>query len=302
MGKPWAVLAVAVAVGGAAEAQGPPPGATRPAATVTAVAVYQAPADLDGGGRLEVTRVRVGGELSQPVGPGRSVSVGAFFEQEAFDFAGGPAPGGGAAPWGTVTRVGASLGVSGPGPGTWRLALRPTVESSREDGAGWGGSATWGGVGLAFRSFGPRLVLGLGLAVRHGLGSTWWFPVPVLRWQVTEGLTLVSGRPGAAAGPAGVELQGQVAPGWELAGGAGYRSSRFRLDGDGPAPGGVGEVRGVPVWGRLTRRFGERGSIDLAAGWVLGGRVELRDDQGHEVARDRGGPAPFAGLSGSVRF
>jgi hypothetical protein len=89
----------------------------------------------------------------------------------------------------------------------------------------------------------------------------------------------------------------------KVAGGAAYRSLRFRLDRDLPAaPGGIGEYSGVIGFGRLSYRFSPNVSLDLHAGGVFGTSVKLQDARGNALVSEDAKTAPIAALTLRARF
>jgi hypothetical protein len=92
-----------------------------------------------------------------------------------------------------------------------------------------------------------------------------------------------------------------VSDGWDLGVGGAYRSIRFRLDDEGVAPDGVGEVRAIPAWFRLSHRRGPV-TLDAHAGVVLGGKLSVEDERGGSPASANYDQAPFAALRFQARF
>ena len=89
---------------------------------------------------------------------------------------------------------------------------------------------------------------------------------------------------------------------WEIAGGATYREYRFRLQGDGPTPDGIGRNQGIPVFARLTRKLGTQGRIDLYAGAIAGGELRVLNANGSTAASSDYKVAPLLGLTAALNF
>lgn len=269
--------------------------------SLSAATLHQFNSKLRGGGDLADTRylVRLGvnSALTDTVEAGLDLS----YELDDYRFS-GPSLSGGDSPWGDIHTLGLGGRVSyrlAPG---WSLLAMPSLKISREEGAAWDDAVTYGGVLLLNRRFGPALTIGIGAGGFSNLESVTVIPLAVVNWQITDRLRLGNPRRPGPTGPAGMELSCRLNDDWEMATGAAYRLSRFRLDKSGTAPDGVGEERSVPVWGRISWRLDRHLHLDLVAGALLAGRVAVEDSGGHELAADRYDPAPLISLAGTYRF
>ena len=65
---------------------------------------------------------------------------------------------------------------------------------------------------------------------------------------------------------------------------------------------GLGRNSGIPVFAKLTHKFGPAAQIDLYAGVVANGRLRVLDSQGNTVQQSDYGTAPLIALSGSFSF
>jgi len=232
----------------------------------------------------------------------RSVSLALGYGFDGFRFSGA---GGLAAlrPWKTVHTFGASL------PGRWGLDERwtllaiPMARVAAEDGATVKDAWLGGGiVGFTYR-FGDRLMLGPGIGVMTEIEDTpSVFPVLLVEWKITEKLRLATGRGvGATLGP-GLALSYAATRKWSFSLGGRYERLRFRLDGDGPSPNGVGEGRSFPLYTSVTYGFFPVWSVSLLAGVQLAEEQRLEGPQGNLIAREFYDPAPFVGLGFGARF
>jgi hypothetical protein len=185
--------------------------------------------------------------------------------------------------------------------GGWRLTATPSAELSGESGAGWGNALAYGAVLSAGKRVGDTLTLGIGAGVFYRLEEVRVFPYLVVDWRITERLRLSNPLRAGPTGPAGLELVRSLPGGWETGIGGAYRSIRFRLDDEGAAPAGVGEVRAIPAWFRLSHRTGPF-LVDAYAGAVLGGKLSVENGQGDGLGSGTYDPAPFAALRLQARF
>jgi hypothetical protein len=296
------ILIIALATAAAAQEGRPQPPESRtgPSFAVNAIPVFQFPAKLDGGGEFRATRYAFPLDLSKRIDGTRDLGLSLFYDYEDYDFE-GPTAIAGPAPWNTVHRIGVGIPYAQRLEGGWRLSVTPSAEFSRESGAGWGSALQYGGVVSAGKRVGDTLTLGVGAGVFYRLEEVSVFPYLVVDWRITERVRLSNPLRAGPTGPAGLELVCAVSGGWDAGFGGAYRSIRFRLDDEGVAPGGVGEVRAVPAWFRLSHRKGPF-LVDAYAGAVFGGRLSVENGQGEESGSWSYDPAPFAALRIQARF
>jgi hypothetical protein len=209
---------------------------------------------------------------------------------------------GGLAPWSAVYRGGLALPYSVTTDGGWRWSVTPTVEYAGESGAKFSDSLEYGASVVAARAIRPDLTLGLGVGVYYRIEETSAFPFVMIDWRITDRLRLSNPTPGGPSGPAGLELKYALDSGWEVGLGAAYRSDRFRLDRDGPFPGGVGEQRAVPVLASIGRQLSDGLSLRLYAGVAVGSKLRVEDEDGRRLYDEDRDPAGMVGLLVSGRF
>jgi len=214
----------------------------------------------------------------------------------------GPTAFNGRGPWSSIETP--ALGLSfyySPTP-EWRLGFVPTVEWSGESGAGTGGTATYGAVMSAARRFSKDLTLGLGAGVFRQIDQTKVFPYLIVNWNITDRLRLSNPLPAGPSGGAGLELSYALTEKWTLAGGGAYRSYRFRLNDTGPVPGGIGQNKFIPFFGRLSYQIAPSTRVDLYAAATVGGNLSVVDSNGNMPYSDSYKTGVAAALSLSHRF
>lgn len=281
-----------------ASAQGLPPGTTISRASLFGLAQFDT--DLDRGGSFSWAGVAAKGELLHQFTPQLAAGISLRYEYEDWRFS-DPSAFGGTAPWGSVNlpQVGASF-VYAPAP-DWSVVFAPSVEWSYESGASTSDAVNYGAVLIASRRFSPTLTLGVGAAVFRQLDDTKTFPFVAVDWKIDDRWTLSNPFAAGPMGGAGLELKYEVGNGWQTGFGGAYRSYQFRLDRDGPVPGGIGEQRFIPLFVRLSRDFGAT-SVDLYAAALVNGRLTVKNDNGIELAREDYETAPALGLTIRHRF
>lgn len=267
---------------------------------VSFAAMGQASADLDDGGDFSATGVLLRAGMTWRHASGRSTGISLSYDTIDYDFSG--ATGYPGAPWDTVQRIGLSAPIGLPGSNGWQYGIAPSVEWSRESGADWGDSLIYGAIVSATRVLGADRRIGVGLGAFRQIEETRVFPLVLVDWRLSERWRLVNPLPSGPVGPAGLELDYGFDGGWSLGLGLAYRSIRFRLDEDGPVPGGVGEENGVPVFLRGATRFGEHASFMVYAGALVSGELELEDADGHGISQQSFDPSALLGVSLSGRF
>ncbi len=184
----------------------------------------------------------------------------------------------------------------------WRLGFVPTVEWSGESGTGTGGTATYGAVMSAARRFSKDLTLGFGAGVFRQIDQTKVFPYLIVNWNITDKLRLSNPLPAGPSGGAGLELSYALTEKWTVAGGGAYRSYRFRLNDTGPVPGGIGQNKFVPLFGRLSYQLAASTRIDLYAAATVSGNLSVVDASGNTPYSDSYKTGVAAALSLSHRF
>lgn len=104
------------------------------------------------------------------------------------------------------------------------------------------------------------------------------------------------------AGPAGLELAYDLGNRWEVAAGGAWRVYRFRLDDNGPVPGGVGEVKSVPLFVRLSNQFAKSVKLDIYAGANVGSQLRVENAAGGTIGSDNRKTSALLGLTVSRQF
>jgi hypothetical protein len=272
-----------------------------PSLTVALTPVYQFDANLDKGGSVSVFRLLLDADGNIPLSETLGVGLHFGYTYADYNFS-DPAGFAGVKPWDKVHTLEFGGNVGYDLTPEWSIYVAPTVQFSREDGAGWGNAVQYGGAVSVTRDFGPNLTLGLGVAAFSELEEVTVFPMVVVTWRITDRLLLANPfRPGPT-GPAGMELSYRIGDGWDVAAGAAYRSERFRLNDSGPFADGIGEFSSIPVWGRLSWSAVKKFNLDFYGGVMCNGKVSIDDRNGDRLTSDDYHPAPFLALAISSRF
>jgi hypothetical protein len=281
----------------ARESAGRPAG---PRISAAVTAAWQADAHMDSGGDMAVSRYLFALGVEKDVTRPFSLGLQGRYHLSDYDFSGDRGLAG-LRPWDRVHALGVEASGTYRFADTWSLGLRPTVGWSGAEGADWSESAVYGLAVSLTKQLRPGLILGTGLGVYAGLEEEKAFPLLVVIWQINERLRLSNPFGQGPGSPAGLTLTCDFGAGLEGAIGAAWRSERFRLAKEDVIAEGIGEVEGVPVWLRLTRRLKTGLALDLWLGAVLAGDVTLEDRDGRRVTSDQHDPAFLGALTLSMR-
>jgi hypothetical protein len=218
--------------------------------------------------------------------------------QSASDYGfSGPAADPWSDPWGQIQETGAGLSLILPGSGNWSWFMAGNLDWSREKGADADDGLVYGIIGSAAYASRSDRRLGLGVGVFEGLEETKIFPYATVTWRLKEDLTLQNPLRTGPAGPAGLELVFNASEKWEVGAGGAYRSFRFRLDKEGVAPDGVGQITGVPAWVRASWQVSRELELGFYSGALLAGEATIKDDTGRKLNSRHFDPAPLAAVT-----
>jgi hypothetical protein len=259
-------------------------------------ALHQFEADLDKGGDFSVSRFFFDFGVTTPASPQLGLGLSLNYAHENYNLSASNILSD-QAPWDKVHRFGLSGQVFYDMRNNWRFFFAPTVGWWGESDAKRSDSVVYGGIFSAVYTFSPRLTVGGGIGAFSRLEEFKVFPFIMVNWQINEQLSLRNPFRAGPAGPAGLELAYAPDQVWEFSVGGAFRSYRFRLNEDGPIANGIGEERAFPAYARVARRFGPHVMLEFYGGVSFGGKLELEDQNGDELASDRYATAPFLGLS-----
>ncbi|NIQ93672.1 MAG: hypothetical protein GWO11_05555 [Desulfuromonadales bacterium] len=206
------------------------------------------------------------------------------------------------APWDNIHAAGLAARLEWRPDRSWSLMVRPSLEFAREQGASWDDADVAGVAVTLSKRFGRRLSLGVGAAASRGLEEDEVYPMVIVFWRIGERWRLANPfRPGPTS-PAGLELSYRINDDLEGGFGTTYSSERFRLDDQGPAPDGIGEMTALLSYLRLSRTMTDSFDLDLYAGIHWNGEVTLEDENGRELTDVGYDPGAVIALSLTNRF
>jgi hypothetical protein len=275
-----------------------PPGTFTTSADATFI--HQFAAGLDDGGDLSVSSAGFRFDLARSLDAGRSIGWGLGYKADFFSFEGDTGLGK-LDPWDTINTLTLSGSYATPLGDDWNVRVAPSISASGESSASVNDSMTFGAVFALTRRFSDTLTVGLGAGVYTGLEDTRGFPLLAIRWNFAPGWTLQNPLQPGPAGPAGLEIA-YAAETWEFGIGGAYRSYRFRLADDAATPEGIGEYTSFPFFIRASRPLSGNIQLNLYAGALFGGSINLEDSDGGGLTDSDFDPAPLLAFSLSGRF
>lgn len=269
--------------------------------TVSAGAESSLEADVQGGGALDVFRMRFGVTGKSELTRDLDLAVSVGYGLDLYDFSGTTRLGG-VDPWENIHTLSIAALLSLDLNDDWTVFGGPVVQFAREDNVGLDDSFIGGAVVGATYKVSSALTVGGGIGVVTQIeDDARLFPVIVLDWEISDTLRLTSQTSGAA-GRSGLELVYDLGNDWETAIGGSYDFRRFRLDDEGIAPEGVGEETRIPIRARLSYRAGDHFVIDLYAGIAMSSELVLEDADGVLLGREDVDPAGLFGLTFTISF
>ena len=266
--------------------------------------IYQGDADLDKGGSYSSSRFNI--EVGHGYGwsSRTSVSLALSYTNDNYSFAenkqGGFSAG---APWDTVHTYSISAPVRMEMSESWSVLLIPSIRSTGESSAEFEDTVTGGAIaGFAYR-FGDRLTIGPGLGVLSQLEeSVSVFPFLVIDWQITDRLSLETGRGLAATQGPGLTLTYRPDEHWSFGVGGRYEKLRFRLDEAGDIPGGIGEETSIPLFFSCSYDFTRKVRLSFVGGVEAGAELQVEDAEGNTIAEESADPSFFGGMTFNIRL
>ncbi|MEJ2575380.1 MAG: hypothetical protein P8106_01525 [Gammaproteobacteria bacterium] len=259
--------------------------------------VHRFDTDLDEGGSVSTDRYFVSGGASTRVGSRWRVGADVGYGADRYDFSGSSGFGA-AQPWGTLQEFRISAPVrylAGP---DWSFFGVPSLRFNTESGVSLNDGRNGGLLAGAAYRVSDSLTIGPGLGVFSEIeDDTSFFPILLIDWKITETLSLETGGGFAASRGPGLQLNWRHSPQWQFSFGGRYESARYRLDGDGAAPDGVGEYTSVPLYLQARYNISDAASIGFVGGAEVEGELKLESDSGRSLQSSELDPVPFLGIT-----
>lgn len=267
--------------------------------SVTTGALYQFPADIDGGGSVSahaaVLSFTADFLLTRRAGVGVNVEMGRGrydFEDAAafgsdFDYRSDS----------ISLSYNRRLGETGFG------FIAPTVRWNGELDSDLDKAMTWGVFAGAAWRVSPRLLIGPAFGAFTTLDDdVQAFPFLLVEWEITDRLQLATGEGlGATQGP-GLVLSYAVNDAWSVSLAGRVERVDFRLDDTSTVAGGIAEDQSFPIVASLGWTPNDRLRLSAFAGVQTGGTFTLSDKDGNTQVEHDYDAAPMVGAILNITF
>lgn len=243
-------------------------------------------------GKLTVRQAGGGVDVGIPIAQYSQLSVGFDYEHSSYDFKDATAfVAGTSSPFGDVNRETLSARFSQFLSQEWSYFVGGSVSLSGEEGAETGESVQ-GVIYAAPRyAFSETFSVAIGVLVATKLeDNALVLPLATINWDFAERWNLSNN------GKLGLAVTYKPDDAWALSVGASYDSRDFRLDRNGPVPGGVGRDTRVPVAFTAAYTPTPRINLEATIGAHLAQNIEILNASGDSIADVDADPSMFLAL------
>lgn len=265
--------------------------------------IHQSDADLkDGTGGFAKDRWFVGAGVDYAWSRRDSVGIYIGGGQNDYDFDDETGFGGGE-PWNKIDDTRVTLnGRFGFGE-TGSIFIIPTLRFNGEKDASSSDSRTWGVFGAATWRVKDTLTIGPGIGIFSKLESgTRFFPILAIDWDISDRWNLSTGRGLASSVGPGLTLSYKLNDDWSFGLAGRYENQEFRLDDEGPAAGGVGRDKSIPMVFTANLTPNKKINLSVFAGIQFSGKIKLKDAMDDLVEETKYDPAMLFGATFEFRF
>ena len=269
--------------------------------TAALTAFGQFNTDLDSGGRFNWAGGIATATLARRFTPQLSVGLQLRYEYQSWNFD-APTAFGGVAPWKNLNAPSIGIPFSYAYSQDLFFNVTPIVQWAYENGAQTGDAQSYGAVAAVSKVFSPDLVVGLGVSAFRRIDKTQVLPFLVIDWKINEKWRVANPFAAGPIGGAGLEVVYTPDDQWEYAEGLAYRSYRFRLAQDAPTANGIGENSFIPLFLRVSRKFGKELRLDFYGALAAGGKLSVDNSDGSGRYSDNYKIGPVLGATLQVKF
>lgn len=271
--------------------------------TVDGGGAHQSEADLDdSSGAFSKDRWFVSAGVDYAFDRRNSIGMSVGGGQSDYEFTDETNFGGGI-PWGKIDDTRLSLnGRFGFGE-TGTVFVIPTLRFNGEKDASSSDSRTWGVFAAATWRVNENLTIGPGVGIFSRLeSSTKFFPILAIDWNINDRWNLSTGRGLAASQGPGLTLSYELNEDWSFGLTGRYENLEFRLDDEGPAAGGVGKDKSIPMVFSANLTPNEKLEFSVFAGIEFAGELKLKDAMDELVEKSDYDAAALFGATFNIRF
>lgn len=272
-------------------------GATRSPVQVTVGGSYQFNTDIDNGGDFSLSRFRTGVGVPVRFNDQLALATSLRYELASYDF------GGGIRGWDDINTLSGAALLKYKLDEHWVVYGGPAFRFSAESGASWGDAKQGGGLIAVNYIMNDKLSFGGGLFGMSQIEDSFRvLPILTANWKFADNWKLNLGFTDLATSGYGVGVSWDCSPELQLTFGGQMNRARFRIDGNGPTAGGVGQDQSVMLTVAATwspiKMFSGTAFIGIAAG----GELRLENSTGHKLYSQNYDPTPIMGLTAALRF
>jgi outer membrane scaffolding protein for murein synthesis (MipA/OmpV family) len=271
--------------------------------TIDGGGAHQSEADLDDStGAFSKDRWFVSAGVDYAFSRRNSIGISVGGGQSDYEFTDETDFGGGI-PWGKIDDTRVSLnGRFGFGE-TGTIFIIPTLRFNGEKDASSSDSRTWGVFAAATWRLKENLTIGPGIGIFSRLeSSTKFFPILAIDWDINDRWNLSTGRGLASSQGPGLTLSYELNDDWSFGLSGRYENQEFRLDDEGPAPGGVGRDKSIPMVFSANLTPNKKLNFSVFAGLEFAGQLKLKDALDEVVEESDYDPALLFGATFEIRF
>jgi len=264
--------------------------------------VHQSKADLeDGSGNFSKDRWFFSGGVDYAWSRRESIGISVGGGQTNYHF-NDEKDSNGIEPWNKINDTRVTLnGRFGFGE-TGSIFIIPTLRFNGEKGAS-GSDSTWGLFAAMTWRVKDSLTIGPGIGIFSRLESgTKFFPVLAIDWDINDRWNLSTGRGLASSLGPGLTLSYKLNEDWSFGVAGRYENVEFRLDDEGPAAGGVGRDKSIPLVFTANLTPNKKLNFSVFMGLEFGGSLRLKDSMDNLVDESDYDPAFLFGGTFEVRF
>ncbi len=265
--------------------------------------VNQLSADFkDGPGDVSIMRSFLGGGLGYAWDRDTSVSVAIGLGSTNYDFS-SDALIEGRQPWDRIEEYRLSVPVRFSPTEKMLAIVIPSIRTNAEAGARASDGRTQGVIGGFSWKFSDTLSIGPGIGWFSDLvDDADVFPIILVDWQITESISLNTGRGIAASQGPGLALNYKLNQKWTMGLTARYEKTRFALEKEQGRSAEVGEDSSIPLL--LTANYSPWPMTSIAAlvGVEMAGSLALEDGSGRDIASTDVDTALVIGFAFQSRF
>lgn len=243
--------------------------------------------DMDDGGEFSFYRFGIEASVGKDITDKTNISFGIDYSYNSFDFSGNSGFTG-LDPWKDINRMGLDARIRYSLNPKWTFIASPDITFSGESGAEFDDSLKYSGLAGFTYQVNKDLLIGTGVIATTRIEDDFIaFPGAILNWRVNERVILstIITDVRTEIGPR-VSLNYYITRNLYSSLNTGYDFRRFRLDDDGVAPDGVGDIKLLPVWITFGYRVLDNTKMEFYTGTSFFGEMELEDSDGDRIEKE----------------